>query len=51
METAAQYIEFAAECDRLAADAQLERHRKILEDMAEVWRKLARDAETKNAKI
>jgi len=51
METAAQYTEFAAECDRLAADVQSERHRKILEEMAQVWRKLARDAETKNAKV
>jgi len=51
METAAQYIEFATECDRLAADARSERHRKILEEMAQVWRKLARDADTKSAKI
>lgn len=51
METVVQYIEFAAECDRLAADAQSERHRKILEEMAQVWRKLARDAQTKNVKI
>jgi hypothetical protein len=51
METVAQYIEFAAECDRLAADAQSERYRKILEEMAQVWRKLARDAETESAKI
>jgi hypothetical protein len=51
METTAQYIEFAAECDRLAAEAQSERHRKILEEMAQVWRKLARDAEAKNLKI
>jgi hypothetical protein len=49
METVAQYIEFAAECDRLAADAQSERYRKILEEMAQVWRKLARDAETNSA--
>jgi hypothetical protein len=51
METVAQYIEFAAECDRLAADAQSERYRKILEEIAQVWRKLARDAETESAKI
>jgi len=51
METTAQYKEFAAECDRLAADAQFERHRKILEEMAQVWRTLAREAEVKNAKI
>jgi hypothetical protein len=35
METTAQYIEFAAECDRLAAEAQSERHRKILAEMAQ----------------
>jgi hypothetical protein len=51
VETVAQYIEFAVECDRLVADTQSERHRKILEEMAQVWRKLARDAETKSAKI
>jgi hypothetical protein len=51
METIAQYIEFAAECDRLAADTQSERHRKILEEMAQVRRKLAQDAEAKSAKI
>jgi hypothetical protein len=39
--TAAQYREFAAQCEQLAQDAQHERHRSILVEMAQVWRKFA----------
>jgi hypothetical protein len=48
METPALYRQFAAECDRLAAEAKTERHRKILQEMAEVWRKLAEKADGKD---
>jgi hypothetical protein len=40
-----QYREFAEECVRLAQETNIERHRKILKEMAEVWNKLAREAE------
>ena len=39
--TAAQYREFAAQCEQLAQDAQYERHRSILVEMAQLWRKFA----------
>ena len=40
-----QYREFAEECLRLAKQANDERHRKILKEMAEVWSKLAEEAD------
>jgi hypothetical protein len=51
MDTIAQYKAFAADCDRLAADAQSERHRKILQEMARIWRRLAQEAEPTKTKI
>jgi hypothetical protein len=33
------------ECRRLARDAKTERHRKIMEDMARAWDKLAIEAD------
>ena len=47
LETSAQYREFAEECDRLAKQATTEGYRKILEEMAEVWRMMAAEADTK----
>ncbi len=47
MTTSSQYREFAEECERLAIEAKSERHRRILTEMAEVWRRLAREADTK----
>jgi hypothetical protein len=47
METSAQYRmqrkyhEFAEECDRLAKQAKTDSQRKILEEMAEAWRRVA----------
>jgi len=38
-----QYREFAEECLRLAKQANDERHRKILKEMAEEWSKLAKE--------
>ena len=40
-ETSAQYREFAEECDRLAKQAKTDGERKILEEMAEAWRRVA----------
>jgi hypothetical protein len=41
MEMAAQYREFAEQCDRLAKQAKTDDHREILEEMAEAWRMVA----------
>ena len=45
METATEYRRFAQECRRLARDAKTERHRKIMEDMARAWDRLAAEAD------
>ncbi|HKS61293.1 MAG TPA: hypothetical protein VJT13_06325 [Xanthobacteraceae bacterium] len=45
METPAQYRKFAEECDRLAKQARAAHHRKVLEEMAQVWRELADGAD------
>jgi hypothetical protein len=45
MTSSIQYHEFAKECLRLAKQATDERHRKILEEMAEAWRKVAEEAD------
>jgi hypothetical protein len=47
METPAQYRQFAEECERLAKQAKAAHHRKVLEEMALVWRQLADGAEGK----
>jgi hypothetical protein len=44
MTTSTQYRKFAEECDHLARAAKTEHHRKMLEDMARVWRILAEEA-------
>jgi len=49
METAPEYRRFAQECRRLARDAKTERHRKIMEEMARAWDKLASEAEEEAA--
>jgi hypothetical protein len=41
MTSSTQYREFADDCLRLAKQANDERHRKILKEMAEEWSKLA----------
>jgi hypothetical protein len=43
METSLKYRNFAAECDRLAESAKTENHQRILQEMAEAWRKLAEE--------
>jgi hypothetical protein len=47
METSAQYREFAEECDRLAKQAKTDDNRKMLEEMAEAWRMVAAEKDTK----
>jgi hypothetical protein len=41
----AQYLEFAEACDRIAKLAKTEQHRVTLKEMAEVWKKLAQEAD------
>jgi hypothetical protein len=48
METSNQYRQFAAECDRMAKQADTERQRDILREMAKEWRKLAEDADRRD---
>ena len=47
METPAQYRKYAEECERLAKQAKAAHHRKVLEEMAQVWRQLADRADEK----
>jgi hypothetical protein len=41
----AQYREFAEECERLAKQIKTDGERKILEEMAEAWRRVAAEAD------
>jgi hypothetical protein len=45
METSVRYLEFAVKCDRLAKLAKTEEDRMILKEMAEAWKKVAREAD------
>jgi hypothetical protein len=45
MDTPSKYREFAEECDRLAKQVKMNEHRRILEEMARVWRQLAEDVD------
>ena len=45
METASQYLKYAAECEALAK--QLPEHAESLRKIAEAWRSLAKEAEQK----
>jgi hypothetical protein len=49
MEALNQYRKFAEECRRLARRVESEEHRKILEQMAEVWSRLAAEAAQKSS--
>ena len=49
MKKSAQYLEFAAACDRLVEEAKDPRHKQVLQEMAQAWRKLADEAVQKNA--
>jgi hypothetical protein len=50
METPQDYRKFAEECRRLAGRAENERHRATLEQMADVWLRLAAEAERKQSR-
>jgi hypothetical protein len=43
MEPSKEFLELAEECDRLAQEAETERHRQILSKMAEAWREVAKE--------
>jgi hypothetical protein len=45
IETPSDYRKFAEECRRLAAKAEARQHKTVLEQMAEVWSRLALEAE------
>jgi hypothetical protein len=45
MKTPSQYREFAEDCLRLAKNAKREDERKVLQQMAETWLKLADEAD------
>jgi hypothetical protein len=49
METPSEYRKYAEERRRFAEKADAEKHRAILEEMAEVWPRLAAQAEQKGA--
>ncbi len=49
METAQNYRKFAKECHRLANKAEDGEHKRILEQMADVWLRLAAEAEQKGS--
>jgi hypothetical protein len=46
MQRSLEYLEYARECDRLAANGSAE-HRAILQQMAAAWRQCAQEAERK----
>jgi hypothetical protein len=45
MESITQYLRFAEECRRMAREAKSEEHRKLLEEMAQAWEKVAKEAD------
>jgi hypothetical protein len=45
----AKYRKYAEECRRFAGKADGEKHKVILEEMAEVWSRLAAQVEQKGA--
>ena len=51
MEQTMQYLRFAEECRRLAREAKSEQHRKLLEEMAQAWEKVAKEADPKSSHL
>jgi len=47
METPEKYRQFAEECEQLAKQSKNDEHRRVLQEMAEVWRSLAEGVEKK----
>jgi DNA topoisomerase VI subunit B len=48
MRTPDQYRELAAECYRLASEAKIAEHQKIMREMAQALREVAEELETKD---
>jgi hypothetical protein len=48
MEKSVRYLEFAVKCDRLAKVAKSDEDRAILKEMADAWKKLAREVDRKD---
>jgi hypothetical protein len=48
MDTSTQYCEYAEQCELLASQAETERHRSVLKEMAEVWKELADEVDRKD---
>jgi len=51
MEQTTQFLRFAEECRRLAREAKSEQHRKLLEEMAQAWEKVAKEADPKSSHL
>jgi len=51
MESSTEYQRFAQECRRLAQQAKTEQHRRILEEMAQAWEKLAGETDPKGSHV
>ncbi len=51
METPTDYLKFAEECRRLAKQITSSEHKAILTEMAEVWLRLATEAERRGTKL
>ena len=49
MEPTTEYQRFAEECRRLALEAKTERHRKIMEEMAQAWMQLAEETDQESS--
>jgi hypothetical protein len=49
MRTPDQYRDFAAQCYRLAAEAQTEELQQIMREMARAWGEVAEELETRTA--
>jgi hypothetical protein len=45
MDDPTQFRQFAEQCERFAAEAKTERHRKFFMEMAEAWRRLSEQTE------
>jgi hypothetical protein len=45
MDTPTQYHKFAEVCERLAIQTKDEQHKKVLWEMASIWRELAENIE------